>query len=184
MIRLSIITFLGTFLIVSAMARGSQQNPNAEPQRTNATATVPPVDQILDRYVQAIGGKAAVEKLKTRVMKGLLIAPGGSAPIEIYEKAPNKFLIIINSPASGISQNGFDGSVAWSQNPQRGLREMSGPDVENFKREYNLHREIKLKELYPKMMVKRREKIGEQEAYLVEAITTDGISEAMYFDVG
>src|SRR5215216_871219 len=158
MIRLSIITFLGSFLIASAMACGSQQKPNADSQSTNVTATVPTVDQILDRYVQAIGGKAAVEKLKTRVMKGLLIAPGGSAPIEIYEKAPNKSLVIINSPVSGISQNGFDGSAAWSQNPQRGLREMSGPEVENFKREYNLQRGIKLKELYPKMTVKGIEK--------------------------
>lgn len=182
--RVLIITFLSLLLIITAMARDSQPKPNAVLQSTTVPETLSPVDQILDRYVQALGGRAAVEKLTTRLMKGSLIAPGGSAPIEIYEKAPNKFLVIINSPVSGISQNGFNGAVAWSQNPQRGLREMSGPDVENFKREYHLHREIKLKELYPKMRVKGREKIGEKEAYVVEAITTDGISEAMYFDVG
>jgi len=120
--RVLIITFLGSFLVVTAMAHGSQQKPNAKHQSTNMTETVPSVDQILDKYVQAIGGKAAVEKLSTRMMKGLLIAPGGSAPIEIYVKAPNKFLVVINSPVSGRSRNGFNGIVAWSQNPQRGLR--------------------------------------------------------------
>ena len=178
------ISALALFMVVTAMARATQQEPKAESQSTTAAAPLPTLDQILDKYVQAIGGKAAIEKLTSQIMKGSLVAPGGSAPIEIYEKAPNKFLIIINSPASGVSRNGFNGAAAWSQNSQRGVREMSGPEVENFKREYDLHKEIKLKELYPKMTVKGREKIGDREAYVVEAVTADGISEAMYFDVG
>jgi hypothetical protein len=92
-------------------------------------------DQILDNYVDAVGGKDAIEKITSRVMRGSLVAPGGTAPLEIYEKLPNKFLIIIDSPAAGMSQNGFNGTTAWSQNRQNGIREMSGPPVENFKRE-------------------------------------------------
>ena len=178
------ISALALFMVLTAMARATQQKPKAESQSTTAATPRPTLDQILDKYIQAIGGKAAIEKLTSRIMKGSLVTPGGSAPIEIYEKAPNKFLVIINSPASGVSQNGFNGEVAWSQNSQRGLREMSGPEVENFKREYDLHKEIKLKELYPKMTVKGREKIGDREAYVVEAVTVDGVSEAMFFDVG
>jgi len=178
------ISALALFMVVPPMARTTQQKPKTESQSTNATAPTPTLDQILDKYIQAIGGKAAVEKLTSRIIKGSLVAPGGSAPIEIYEKAPNKFLVIINRPVSGVSQNGFNGAVAWSQNSQRGLREMSGPEVENFKREYDLHKEIRLKELYPRMTVKGREKIGDREAYVVEAVTADGVSEAMYFDAG
>ena len=175
---------LALFMIVTAMARATQQKPKAESQSTTAAAQLPILDQVLDKYIQAIGGKAAIEKLTSRIIKGSLVAPGGNAPIEIYEKSPNKFLVIINSPVSGVSQNGFNGAEAWSQNSQRGLREMSGPEVENFKREYDLHKEIKLKELYPRMTVKSREKIGDREAYVVEAVTGDGVSEAMFFDVG
>ena len=58
---------------------------------TVAQDTIPTVDQILDKYVRAIGGKAAVEKITSRVMRGSLVAPGGTAPLEIYEKLPNKF---------------------------------------------------------------------------------------------
>lgn len=174
---------LSLFIVIIVTAQGTQQQPKTKPQSATTTAATPTVDEILDKYVRAIGGKAAIEKLMTRMMKGSLITPGGSAPIEVYEKVPNKFLVIINSPASGISRNGFNGAVAWSQNSQRGLREMSGPEVENFKREYDLHREIKLKEFYPAMMVKGREKIGDREAYVVEATTADGLSETIYFEV-
>ena len=133
--------------------------------------------------MQSVGGRAAIVKLTSRVMKGSLVAPAGSAPLEIYEKAPNKFLVIIDSPVAGISQNGFNGTMAWSQNRQRGLREMSGPEVENFKREYDVQREIRLKEQYPKMTIKGREKVGEREAYVIAATTNEGIAELMYFDV-
>ncbi len=57
---------------------------------TRAQDAIPTVDQILDKYVRAIGGKAAVEKITSRVMKGSLVAPVGTAPLEIYEKLPNK----------------------------------------------------------------------------------------------
>jgi len=116
-------------------------------------------------------------------MIGSLVTAAGNAPLQVCEKAPNKFLVIIDSPASGVSKNGFNGSVAWSQNSQRGLREMNGPDVENFKREYDLHRETRLREFYPQMSVKGREKIGVREANVVEATAADGLGEVMYFDV-
>jgi hypothetical protein len=116
-------------------------------------------------------------------MKGSLVTPAGTAPTEVYEKAPNKFLVIIDSPVSGLSQNGYDGTIAWAQNKQRGLREMSGPEVNNFKRECLIHREIKLRELYPKMTVKGTEQIGERDAYVVNAEAADGANETMYFDV-
>ena len=40
-----------------------------------------------------------------------------------------------------------------------------------------------LKELYPKMDVKRREKSGEREVYVVEATPSEGSVETFYFDV-
>jgi hypothetical protein len=88
----------------------------------------------------------------------------------------------MDSPASGLSKNAFDGTTAWSQNKQRGRREVSGPEVENFKREYDLHREIRLKELYPGRTVKSQQKIGDRNAYELEAVAADGSRETMFFD--
>jgi hypothetical protein len=103
--------------------------------------------------------------------------------LEIYEKTPNKFLVIIDSPVSGISQNGFNGAVAWSQNRQKGTQEVSGPQAENFKREYDLHREVKLKTFYPIITLVGKEMINGREAFTVRAVAPDSTSETMYFDV-
>ena len=168
--------------LLPATAVNAHPKPQANTQKVDPATQAPTVEQIIDKYVQAIGGKTAVEKINSRILKGSLITSGGSAPIGVFEKAPNKFLVIIDSPASGLSQNGYNGSVAWSKNPQRGLREISGPELENFKREYDLRREIKLKEFYPKMTLKGKQQVGDRVAYAVETSSGDGIPETMYFD--
>jgi len=176
--RILTLAILGLVFAATAVSEGARQKP--EPSTKNA----PTVDQVIDRYIKAVGGTAAIEKITTRVMRGSLVTSGGTARLEVYEKTPNKFLVIVENSAAGLSQNGFNGVVAWSQNAQRGSREMKGPEVENFKREYDLHREIKLKEFYPKMSVTGRETIGDRDAFVVEAATVDGVSEVLYFDVG
>src|SRR5262249_2237375 len=67
------------------------------------------VDAILNQYIQALGGRAALERVTTRIKTGTLVAQGGmKAPLEVYEKAPNKTLTIFRAP-HGVNQMGFDG---------------------------------------------------------------------------
>src|ERR1700739_6214 len=47
-------------------------------------STGPPAGQLLDKYVQAIGGAAAIDKISSRVMKGTIGFGGKSLPIEKY----------------------------------------------------------------------------------------------------
>ncbi len=53
----------------AAMAQGAQQKSETGPQSVKAPQSTPTVDQILDRYVQAIGGERSLRKLTNRVMK-------------------------------------------------------------------------------------------------------------------
>ncbi len=147
-------------------------------------AATPTVDQILDKYVQAIGGKAAVEKQTSRVGKGSLELPsfGASGTLEVYAKAPNKTLSVINIEGFGIVQQGYSGTVAWSSDPQSGLRELSGGELAAAKLESEFYRDIKLKELYPKMELKGKEKLASGEAYVIVATPTTGSPDTLYFD--
>jgi len=140
------------------------------------------VDTILARYIRAIGGQAAVERVVSRVSKGSLVAAGESAPMEIYEKAPDKFLRILESPASGRSEGAYDGTVAWMMNAQRAVREVTGPEVENFKREYFLHRHILWKQLYSEMRVAGQKSLQGGTADLIEAKAGADLSYRLYFD--
>src|SRR6266851_3595985 len=70
---LMILTFCSA-IAVAAHARGGQQKP-----ATDTKPALPTADQILDKYVQAIGGKAAVEKQTSRVAKGSFEIPAVGA---------------------------------------------------------------------------------------------------------
>lgn len=178
--RILLITFLGLAIAVVAVAQGGQQKPNdAKP-----AAKLPSIDQILDKYVQAIGGKAAVEKQTSRVAKGSFEIPafGASGTADIYAKAPNKSASIINVAGFGVVQEAFDGKTAWAVDPQNGLREKTGAELASTKLDAEFHKSIKLRELYPKMVVKGTEKVGDKEAYVVEATPAESSVETWYFD--
>jgi len=144
-----------------------------------AAAELPTVDQVLEKYVRAIGGKKAVQAQSSRVMKGTITAPsvGGKGTIEIYAKAPNKQLTETSLNILGNSRTGFNGTIAWEE--ERG----EVKDAPGFsKRDADFYLPIKLKELYPGIDLKGTEKIGEREAYLLEA-PRGGNPKRWYFDV-
>ncbi len=132
----------------------------------------------------AVGGKAAVEKLTSRVSKGTfeMDQMPGTATEEIYEKAPNKQLSITDAPNFGVVKRAFNGTAGWQDMPQTGLQDVTGNQLAAMKRYADFYREIKLKELYPKMTVKGKESVNGRDAYVVEATPADGPPELMYFD--
>jgi hypothetical protein len=154
--------------------------------QTAPQESLPSVDQILDKYVQALGGKAAVEKLTSRVSKGTFEVDQmpGTATEEIYEKAPNKQLSITDAPNFGVVRRAFNGTAGWQDMPQTGLQDVTGNQLTAMKRYSDFYRDIKLQELYPKMTVKGKESVNGHDAYVVEATPADGPPELMYFDVG
>jgi CubicO group peptidase (beta-lactamase class C family) len=80
------------FTVVTAMAQGAQQKSATESQSLNASQSTPTVDQIIDRYVQAIGGEAALRKVTSRIINLTLVIEGDdvTASFESYSQAPNK----------------------------------------------------------------------------------------------
>ena len=145
---------------------------------------MPTADQIIEKYVQALGGKAAIEKHNSRTSKASfeIAAMGANGSVEIYEKAPNKTIAIITIPGYGVIREAYDGKVAWAEDPTTGIREKSGIELNDAKLEAEFYRPLKLKQLFPTMTVKGKEKVGEREAYVIEAKPTEGSPEKWYFD--
>ncbi len=81
-----------------------------------AADNTPTVDSILDRFVEAAGGRSAMEKIKSRTMKGDLDLMGSTSDWVLEAKAPNKQFSGFNNPTLGVVVDGFDGTVAWSKN--------------------------------------------------------------------
>lgn len=162
-----------------AVVRAAQQKPDEKP-----ADKMPTVDQILDKYVQAIGGKAAIEKLNSRVAKGTFEIPamGMSGPAELFAKAPNKSGFVIELTGFGIFKQVYAGASGWAQDPVSGLRDLSPGELAGAKLDEDFYRDIRLKELYPKMELKGKVKVGERDAYLIEATAESGPTDKLYFD--
>jgi hypothetical protein len=149
-----------------------------------AAANLPAADQILDRYVSALGGKAAIQKITTRVSKGTfeLEQMPGEATTVVYQKAPNKIYSDTESSSMGTFKRGFDGEKGWQDSPQTGLTDVTGPQLADLKRGADFYGDIDLKELYPKMTVKGKESVDGHDAYVIDAVSKDGSPETWYFD--
>jgi hypothetical protein len=185
------ITLILAFAIFAALTSAAQEKPKsdaskADAQKTDAkTVATPTVDEILDMYVKAVGGKEAIEKVTSRSMKGTfgIEAMSISAPIEMYTKAPNKSAMKIDIPNFGVVNRVFDGATGWDSSPGTGLREVSGVELAQMKRGADFYQELNYKKLYAKLEVKGKEKAGSYDAYVIVATPAEGNPEKHYFDV-
>jgi hypothetical protein len=90
-----------------------------------AADDLPKAETILDKYVEATGGKAAYEKHHTEIAKGSLsmAAMGLKGDLTTYRAEPDKSLSEIDLGGMGKMRDGSDGTVFWS------LSSMAGPHV-------------------------------------------------------
>src|SRR5262245_62284971 len=162
-------------------AQGKPEAARAEEPKADAkAAALPTVDDILDKYVKAVGGKEAIEKIKSRSMKGAfdLEAFGVTgAPVEMSAKAPNKNATKIDVPNFGVVNIIFDGATGWNSDPMNGVRELSGVELAQLKRRSDFYGTLNIKKQYAKMDVKGKEKVGSYETYVIDATPAEGSPE-------
>jgi outer membrane lipoprotein-sorting protein len=182
----TLIIFCGLLALSAAPFAGQQ--PTQAPADT-AKAAPPTVDQIIDNYVMTVGGKAAMEKVTSRVSKGTaeVVGLAEKGSIEIYEKAPDKICTILKVPGVGARAWGSNGTLAWAFNPDsRKIEERTGKDLAAAKAEADFYKTLHLRDLYSKLSVKGVEKIqyreGPRATYVIEAANLSGEAEKLYFD--
>jgi Photosynthetic reaction centre cytochrome C subunit len=146
-------------------------------------APPPSVEQILDRYVQAVGGAKALAKITTRISKGSRIgADGVLVPEEVYQKAPDKLLTVTSYPKVVFS-NGFNGTVGWAHSSREGAMPVPDQILVQLKREAVFYKELKTQELYSNLTVLGRATVRDAEAYIIQATPLHGPTEKLFFDV-
>src|SRR5262245_44073456 len=161
-----------------------QIQSNEKALRSNQT-----VEQILDRYVQAIGGEAAHRKLTSRITTGAIEIENSNVTVsyECYSQAPNRQVEIswfkYRNGMKFQVWHGFNGTVGWMLNPtDGGFRELSGTELASEKRDAEFYWGIKLKELYPKLVLLDPVEVGNQTAYYcIEATPLEGDPVKLYF---
>ena len=144
---------------------------------------LPSVKQILDRYVQALGGAEALQTITSRSAKGSRIgADGVLVPEEVHQKAPDKLLIVTSYP-NIVFSNGSNGTVVWGHSSREGATPLPDQLIVQLKREAVFYKELKTEELYLNLTVLGKAPVRDADAFVIQAKPADGPVEKLFFDV-
>jgi photosynthetic reaction center cytochrome c subunit len=158
------------------MAMAGSKPPDA---KENAGPTP---EQLLDKYVQAAGGAAAIDKVTTRVMKGTIDFGGKTLPIDIYSKDPDQ-RISFTHMSDGDSVTAFNGREGWLASAGRpGVHEMHGSELDAASMDADLHFATHLKAMFSEMKTQGTEKVGDHDAFVVVGQRDGKPPVHLYFD--
>jgi outer membrane lipoprotein-sorting protein len=173
-------------MAIPAVLAEDSKEPMGPPHGNEADAkpkeaTGPSADQLLDKYLQAAGGAAAIEKINSRVMKGTIDVGGKALPIDIYCKGPDKRISFTHMP-EGDNVTGFNGHEGWMGAPGRPPREMHGSDLDGAAIDADLQLPAHLKQMITDAKVKGTEKVGDKDATVVVGQREGKPPLILYFD--
>jgi hypothetical protein len=144
---------------------------------------LPAVDQVLDRYVEAIGGTATLQKLSTRGIKGVLVSESGHTySLTITQKAPNRGLMTAVASGGRVDRYAFDGTTAWNATGDS-VFESEGLEAARIARDARFFVDTDVKKRYPRRFTAGKETVGEEECYIVRAGGPGAVSEKLSFSV-
>ena len=142
------------------------------------------VNKILDRFVEAAGGKEAIEGVKSYKMKGHfeMRALDLHGKMEVWAKDPKKSLTVIEFPGL-ILRKGYDGETHWAQTPF-GSVTMTGPqEMSEVESDAEVYSASRIRNLYDHMKLERKARLSGRDVYMVEGQPTKGPAEKLFFDV-
>ena len=147
------------------------------------SGSLPTLDEVLAKYVEALGGTDAINKTTSRVIKGDLdvvgVSRGGS--FETHAQAPNRFINVLQAYPVGTVKTGFNGRTGWARTAS-GLRTLKSFELEALQREASFYGQFRLKSLFPQMKLAGMSRIGYRDVYVLDLKPSSGQAERLYLD--
>jgi hypothetical protein len=147
----------------------------------------PPAEQILDRYLQAIGGAERLAGLTAVVARGSSAGygPEGTRPIEMFAVAPGLRTTIIHT-LDGDNTTVYDGRTGWIAAPHRPVPVLmlSGSDLDGVRLEAELSFPVRIKEALGQWRVGFPTEIDDRPVQVVQGSRAGGALATFYFDSG
>ncbi|HEY6250594.1 MAG TPA: c-type cytochrome [Candidatus Angelobacter sp.] len=162
----------------------AEEEPKPEKADTGAAKAEqgPTADEVISKYIQALGGAEALEKITSRVMKGTIsVANGPQFPIDLFAKAPNRRMSFMHSP-KGDSITSFDGTTAWLGSTTGAPTKLDSANSEAVKLDAEFNFALRIKQIFTQLRVGQSEKIKDREANMVFALQPGQPPVRLYFD--
>ena len=140
-------------------------------------ASAQTADEVMARSVTAMGGRPALEKLKSRTSTGTitLSTPGGDivGSVELYNAAPNKSRSVIKADLSQfgagqlVMDQRFNGTSGYVLDSLQGDREMASDQLNNLRNASFPHPFLSYKEMGVTAQLAGKAKVGDRDAHIV-----------------
>lgn len=182
---------------VSVPPIGQKSAAEAAHAAPEAREKLPSAAQILDHYIEALGGRPALLAVKSRVSHGTLLhskavdpnSPklgvvnrGQEDPLEITQQWPGKVTVVLG-PSNWRFVQKLDGTSGTVEMPNKQTRPLSGPEIAHLTVQGDLRRDLDLQDRADKVRVGAKDKIDGRDVYVLRAQTPGGGRETLYFDV-
>ena len=146
----------------------------------------PPADEVLDKYIQAVGGAQKLSALTSFVARGTSIGygpEGEKRAVEIFARAPGQRTTIIHT-ASGDSTTAVDTRAAWIAAPHRpvAVLPLTGQELEGAQFDARLSFPGQIKASLMKWRVGLPAMVNDRDANVVQGQSAGGAVATLYFD--
>jgi hypothetical protein len=145
----------------------------------------PSAEQILDKYIEALGGAQRLAGITSFVGKGTSAGygPEGTRPIEIFARAPGSRTTIIHT-LDGDHTTTYDGRSGWIAAPHKPvpLMTLSASELDNVRLDAELTFPARIKETLRGWRVGVPSEIDEKPVQVVQGTGAGGALATFYFD--
>ena len=152
--------------------------------KTAEAADLPVARLVIDRHIQAIGGRAAILAHKSTHAVGTIAMPatGITGPIDVYAAAPDKSFVKISLGGVGDLLEGFDGTHGWTLQPMMGPMLKQGKELAEKKFDSDYYSDLHEPERYASMKTVEKTTFEGRPCYKVSLVRKDGGEEIEYYD--
>ena len=149
--------------------------------------TLPTAQEILNRHLEAVGGRAAILAISSVEQRGTLelASMGMTADVVMASAKPNRRSRTMSLAGLGEVQQGFNGEVGWSNDPMSGPRVTQGEELTFRKESASFYESFGLYDLdkYSSVEVVEKTSFGGEETYKVRMARKVGPASTEYFSV-
>ena len=174
--------FLIALVITAQLSCTRRSSIQSQPTASPTPSEQAVIDQILERYEQALGGRAAIDAVTSQRMKGTFQVRDIVGNIEAWSKEPNKTLVAIEFPRLGTLKKGFDGETRWVQTPVGTFSDSSPQEIAELDRDAAAYSARKIKSLFESLKLETKAKLNGREMNVIEGKPAKGPAEKLFFD--
>ena len=150
----------------------------------------PPAAQVLDKYIQALGGAEKVNSLKSYIVTGTqagYVQVKGGGQFEIYAQSPDERTLRVtfkDAPDRGNQTRAFNGTVGWVTTPRALLGEykVTGTELDGLHVDAELAFPGQIKNTLTNLRVGYPDTVNGKEVKVVQGRGPRGILVTLYFD--